>query len=445
MSQRMLSQYLRDIGFYRGAIERKEDPRKYYTFLTDHERLIDEELLRHGTVDNSKNSERKQKESDDDDFQPVPDRQQKRKKNLSLPKNTIYDQEEVREMINNHVEAEENTGNSNDQFVEWIEDYKPTSKTCRSWVLRSGTNEEITVKRDVTLIESDIPDIVIYFFNEVEKITKKENENIVKEIERLSPEIIEKNNHVELTNEEKDIVDNIRRATITYAENLKRLELLISEGDFDNNFPNMLTKRFLEKQELKMDGGEISCWASSRRRNEGRSIILHARIGRKSGGLPVAHCKKIFEDRIDLSIAIHDVVLYDFSSLIRMHLETTSTRRRLSDTKLPNTLKSLAVLEGFYALMSDVKVLYTHCIVVDIKICDHTNDVSLSNSRAHRNRKRKNSAHNGSFGIPSASSKKKFKKIRIKKAFYNFDKITARVVATRNASKFKEFYTLIFM
>ncbi|GET55513.1 hypothetical protein RhiirA5_361734 [Rhizophagus irregularis] len=43
----------------------------------------------------------------------------------------------------------------------------------------------------------------------------------------------------------------------------------------------MLTKRFLEKQELKMDGGEISCWASSRRRNEGRSIILHARIGRK--------------------------------------------------------------------------------------------------------------------------------------------------------------------
>lgn len=55
-------------------------------------------------------------------------------------KNTIYDQEEVREMVNNHVEAEENAGNSNDQFVEWIEDYKPTSKTCRSWVLRSGTN-----------------------------------------------------------------------------------------------------------------------------------------------------------------------------------------------------------------------------------------------------------------------------------------------------------------
>ncbi|CAB4473477.1 unnamed protein product [Rhizophagus irregularis] len=36
----------RDMNFYRGGIKRKEDPRKYYTFLTDRERLIGEELLR---------------------------------------------------------------------------------------------------------------------------------------------------------------------------------------------------------------------------------------------------------------------------------------------------------------------------------------------------------------------------------------------------------------
>ena len=36
----------REIGLYRGAIERKEDPRKYYTFLTDRDRLISEEILR---------------------------------------------------------------------------------------------------------------------------------------------------------------------------------------------------------------------------------------------------------------------------------------------------------------------------------------------------------------------------------------------------------------
>ncbi|CAB4400593.1 unnamed protein product [Rhizophagus irregularis] len=437
------------------------------------------------------------KSDDDDDFQPAPVRQQKRKKNLSLPKaettkNTpsslpkavlelspgsgnfiLNDQRpQTSDPSDLYIEVEENAG---DQFVERIEDHKPTSKTCRSWILRSGTNvgetlaryvetipeaqkclnlaywnildltedglirsffskndwQEITesFEKEVTLIESDIPDVVTYFFNEVEKITKQENENI------------------------KDIVDNIRRAIITYTENLKGLELPISESDFDNDFPNMLTKRFLEKRDLKMDVGEIACWASSRRRNEGRSIVLRARIGQKcdfrgtlknsvnsleaiiglrSGGLPIAHRKKIFEDRIDLSVAMRDV-LYDFfksnshapgDDLHRtyvlgiqswgwvhetygMDCKATNVLRlgRLSQTRLPNTQKSLAILEGFYAIMSDVKATLK-------AICDHTNNVSLSNSRAHRDRKRKNSAHDkqlGSFGIPSASPKKKNK------------------------------------
>ncbi|CAG8657968.1 10063_t:CDS:1, partial [Diversispora eburnea] len=40
----------RDIRFYRGGIERKEDPRKYREFLTDRDRLVGEELLRRGIV-----------------------------------------------------------------------------------------------------------------------------------------------------------------------------------------------------------------------------------------------------------------------------------------------------------------------------------------------------------------------------------------------------------
>ncbi|CAG8722024.1 3955_t:CDS:2, partial [Gigaspora rosea] len=40
----------RDIRFYHGGIERKEDPRKYHKFLTDRERLIGEELLRRGIL-----------------------------------------------------------------------------------------------------------------------------------------------------------------------------------------------------------------------------------------------------------------------------------------------------------------------------------------------------------------------------------------------------------
>ncbi|CAG8658291.1 1859_t:CDS:2, partial [Racocetra fulgida] len=40
----------RDIHFYHGAIERKEDPRKYRKFLTDRDRLVGEELLRQGIL-----------------------------------------------------------------------------------------------------------------------------------------------------------------------------------------------------------------------------------------------------------------------------------------------------------------------------------------------------------------------------------------------------------
>jgi len=40
----------RDIRFYHGAIERKEDSRKYRKFLTDRDRLVGEELLRHSIL-----------------------------------------------------------------------------------------------------------------------------------------------------------------------------------------------------------------------------------------------------------------------------------------------------------------------------------------------------------------------------------------------------------
>ncbi|CAG8649642.1 5113_t:CDS:1 [Ambispora gerdemannii] len=41
----------RNIHFYRGGIERKEDSRKYHKFLTDWERLIGKELLRQGILE----------------------------------------------------------------------------------------------------------------------------------------------------------------------------------------------------------------------------------------------------------------------------------------------------------------------------------------------------------------------------------------------------------
>ncbi|CAH1766752.1 4168_t:CDS:1, partial [Entrophospora sp. SA101] len=46
----------RDIRFYQGALERKEDPRKYHKFLTDRDRLIGEELLRHNILKSGSNT-----------------------------------------------------------------------------------------------------------------------------------------------------------------------------------------------------------------------------------------------------------------------------------------------------------------------------------------------------------------------------------------------------
>ncbi|CAG8454521.1 3461_t:CDS:10 [Cetraspora pellucida] len=377
-------------------------------------------------------------------------------------------------------------------FVERIEESKPiTSTSQRPWILRSGTNvgEKLTsyvktipesqkclnlaywnildltdntqikslfstndweemvesFNNEVKLIESDFLDVVEYFFHEVEKATKEDNKDIVNAIDRLTPEIIETIRKVELSDEEKNVIAILRRAVVI-AENLERVDLPVSEADFDNAFPNMLAKRFLNKEELKMDGGEIACWASACRRNEGRSVVLRARVGQKcdfrgilkksinrlealiglrSGGLPEPHQKKIHEDKVDLSVAMRDI-LYTFfkenskapssdvhstfvfgihswgwvHNVYGMDCKATNLLRLggISHLKMPNTLKTLSVLESFYVLFKDLQVTLN-------TICEHTNSVSLAHSRAHRNRKRKNleraGEKGGSFGNPS--------------------------------------------
>ncbi|GBC31557.2 thioredoxin domain-containing protein 11 isoform X2 [Rhizophagus irregularis DAOM 181602=DAOM 197198] len=284
---------------------------------------------------------------------------------------------------------------------------------------------------EVKLVESDFLDVVEYFFDEVGQITKKDDKDIINAIDRLTPEIIETNRKIKLSDEEKNVISILRRAVVTYAENLERVDLPISEADFDNAFPNMLAKRFLNREELKMDVGEIACWASACRRNEGRSVVLRARIGQKcdfrgtlkksinrlealiglrSGGLPEPHRKKIYEDKVDLSVAMRDV-LYTFfrensnapsseihstfvfgihswgwvHNIYGMDCKATNILRlgSISHSKMPNTLKMLPVLESFYVLFTDLQDTLS-------TICEHTNSVSLAHSLIHRNRKRKN-------------------------------------------------------
>ncbi|CAG8536563.1 10025_t:CDS:2 [Paraglomus occultum] len=245
--------------------------------------------------------------------------------------------------IRNDDISDDNGNNIN--FIERIEESKPMSSTSQHpWILRSGTNvgdkltsyvktipeaqkclnfaywnildltentqikslfstndwEEMVERfnNEVKLIESDFLDVVEYFFDEVEKIIKISSTQSIDKPQKL-----------------------LKR--IENAENLERVDLPVSEAGFDNAFPNMLAKRFLNREELKM----VSC-----RRNEGRSVVLRARIGQKcdfrgtlkksinrlealiglrSGGLPEPHQKKICEDKVDLSVAMRDI-LYTF-------------------------------------------------------------------------------------------------------------------------------------
>ncbi|CAG8606174.1 5335_t:CDS:2 [Paraglomus brasilianum] len=99
---------------------------------------------------------------------------------------------------------------------------------------------------EVKLIESDFLNVVEYLFDEIEK-------DIINAIDRLNPEIIGTNRKVELSDEEEKVIPILRRAAVT-AENLERIDLTVSEANFDNAFPNLLAKRFLNSEELKMGG-----------------------------------------------------------------------------------------------------------------------------------------------------------------------------------------------
>ncbi|CAG8618305.1 12724_t:CDS:10 [Funneliformis mosseae] len=257
---------------------------------------------------------------------------------------------------------------------------------------------------EIETIEEDIPDVVYLFFDEIEQIIKnnEKSEDIVTEIDGISSQKIEAKHEITLGEQDKAYMNEIKRAVLTYAENLADVDLPISETAFDNSFTNMLTRRFLDKTELKMDSGEICSWASARRRNE------EAITGLRSGGLPEPHRKKIFSDFLDLSITMRDILHAFFNSnanasdedlhkifvlgvqswgwthqILAMDCKGTNICRygKLCTTTLPNSIRTLACLEKFYVEMKNVKSTLN-------SICNKANDIALSHARAHR-RKRK--------------------------------------------------------
>ncbi|CAB4482006.1 unnamed protein product [Rhizophagus irregularis] len=284
---------------------------------------------------------------------------------------------------------------------------------------------------EIEVIEEDIPDAVYLFFDEIDEIIKTDgkNEAIVTAIDGISLQELEAKHKITLSERDKAYMIEVKRAVLTYAENLAGVDLPVSESAYDNLFTNMLIRRFLDNTELKMDSGEICSWASAQRRNEGRSITLRARVGQKcdfrgtlkhsinkleaitglrSGGLPEPHRKKIFLDSLDLSITMRDILHAFFKSnanspdedlhkifilgvqswgwthqVLAMDCKGTNICRygKLCTTALPNSIRTLACLEKFYIEMKNVKATLH-------SICNKANDIALSHARAHR-RKRK--------------------------------------------------------
>ncbi|CAG8611773.1 8230_t:CDS:10 [Ambispora gerdemannii] len=193
------------------------------------------------------------------------------------------------EKIRNGVTSND-IGNIN--FVECMEESKPMSSTCqRPWVLRSGTNI-------IWMFDDDSFNYGFFF-----------TEYFFDEVEKINPEIIETNRKVELSDEEKNVISILRRAVVAYAENLERVDLPVSEADFDNAFPNMPAKRFLNREELKMDHVGRQPIAEMKVAPLFSELALDKSL--KSGGLPEPHKKKIYEDKVDLSVAMRDI-LYTF-------------------------------------------------------------------------------------------------------------------------------------
>ncbi|RUS34033.1 hypothetical protein BC938DRAFT_482780 [Jimgerdemannia flammicorona] len=281
--------------------------------------------------------------------------------------------------------------------------------------------------QDVKLSHTKVSDAVCRFFDKVHKIVNDSNDLDIA-FDQLMPEFIAKEHGIELTADDKREIKTLMLAVLTYAENLGDVDLPVSESAFDNAFPNMLMRRFLDKSELKMDTGEICCWASAARRKQDRSVVLRARVGQKcdfrgslkhsndkleaivglrSGGLPEAHRKKVFEDHVDLAITMRDILHEFFASnnnapddelhrtfvlgvqswgwvyyTFGMDCRAANLCRfgRLATTRLPATVRMLATLEAFYVLMLNVKQTLK-------LIRDHTNNVALFHSRAHRKRR----------------------------------------------------------
>ncbi|RIA80737.1 hypothetical protein C1645_838154 [Glomus cerebriforme] len=252
-------------------------------------------------------------------------------------------------------------------------------------------------EQEVKLSQAKISDAVYHFFDEVHQIVLKNNHNpimkIMMEIDMFFPEEIEKKYGITLSTEEKHNISVLKHVIVTYIENLKDIDLPVSESEFGNSFPNMLMRKLLDHKEVKIDVGEV-CWelcARVGRRCDFRGILKHS-IDNLEAIVGLRSEKEIDNvQKPEIDDILHQTFVLGVHSwgwthdVYGMDCKATNICRlgRLYRTKMPNNIRTIACLEEFYTIMLDVKTTLKD-------ICEHVNGIALSHARVYRNRKRKN-------------------------------------------------------
>ncbi|CAJ0749344.1 1331_t:CDS:10 [Entrophospora sp. SA101] len=212
---------------------------------------------------------------------------------------------------------------------------------------------------------------------------------------------------------------------IEWSEMIQDLKTMLSEGYFSSSFTNMLTKGILTYEHgLSYDEGETQSLASTLIKNldqdpTSRSIIgqkcdcrVHKGgfeyvIGLRSGGLPEAAKSKKWGDKVDLAVAMRDVLLKEglenngvdtenFRKIFTLGMHSYGYKYNvygidwkaknlwrfglLQETKLPQIINQLPMIEKTITLL--LRVEKTISVAEKIR-----NRVTFEKARLYRNRR----------------------------------------------------------
>ncbi|EXX68737.1 uncharacterized protein OCT59_006543 [Rhizophagus irregularis] len=246
-------------------------------------------------------------------------------------------------------------------------------------------------------------------FDKIQEVIRKKPDDLITAIEKCT---IEGNSKI----------NSIRRLIQAYAYNLERLQTSIPEAMFSNNFTNMITKGILTyHQKFIYDEGEIQSIASafitnSTKKPTDRSLIgqkcdfrvtcdgFEMVIGLRSGGLPEACKSKKLSDKIDLMVAMRDVLLHEaidnngvectdfkqlytigvhsygfFYNVYAMDWKSRGLWRLglLKKTKLPQSNAQLLMIEKLVVTLLRIELTLNHIETI-------RNDLAVKASRLHR-------------------------------------------------------------